>query len=74
MFIGKCYWKSEYKFFLNSHVSNTTTIALDIFINPTEDTQKITLGSKKVLPLQKPVQILKKTPRILILDNTCEGL
>ena len=68
--IGNVLLEKSKKFFLNLLDSNTTKVVKDIFIFPTEDiTKKITFGRKKMLTLQKPVQILKKKFRILIQDK-----
>ena len=57
---NRAYWKSIIRKTIPLD-SNTTNIAKDIFIIPTEDhTQKITPGREKVLALQKLVRILTK--------------
>ena len=55
--------EKQKKFFLNFLDSNITIIVKDLFIFPTEDTQKIIRGREKVLTVQK---LKKKNFRIFI--------
>ena len=55
--------EKQKKFFLNFLDSNITIIVKDLFIFPTEDTQKIIPGREKVLTVQK---LEKKKIRIFI--------
>ena len=50
-----CYQKRQYNFFVNRLDSNTTNIAKDTFIIPTEDIHKKEYLGEKVLTLQKTV-------------------
>ena len=60
----------EGKFFLNPLDSYAVNIAKDMFIIATESIhKKITPATEKVLTPQKPVQIVKKNPRIFIPDK-----
>ena len=67
------YWKCVIRnvnicFFLNLLESNTTNIVKDIFIIPTEDTQKITPGKKSADTTKTTLIFLKKF-RILMPDK-----